>query len=320
VLALLGSGKAPRFQHDKTAVFDWQYTTHPLAAGRTPFIVGTLAGEVVAVNGLQHVHARVGGAPVQACWSLDTCVSSRHRGRGLGRALLERVTASAPLMLGFGISDMSDPLFEALQWQLDTTMATLYFHTGEAGVGGAAKNLFSRGARAWHRRPGPCAARVQVEAAPPPAELTRLWQQVLPHYPNAVERDGAYLGWRYRDAPLRHYRWVTARRDGVLRALFITRHHAGESVLADYVGPLDDPALLRALIDLACSDLAAAGTCRIRCETNQPALLTALMAQGFRQGRHATRFRLHARPGTAWQPTAPWFVMTADSDNDLLIG
>lgn len=318
ILALLAAGKPGRYAAEKRAVFDWQFLANPHAAGRSPFIVGTIGDDIVAINGLVPVSARAGGEPVAACWSLDTYLCSDHRGRGFGKSLLERVTAHAPVMLGFGISDMSDPIFAKLGWQQDATMAAMFFHADEVGLKGFSKNLSTRFSRSLRARRGRCAAEFAVERPVPMAELATLWTGVLSHYPNAVERNGAYLTWRYRDAPVLRYRWVAARHNDELRALLITRHHPVESVLADYVGPLDEPDLLLALVDFACSDLAEMGTRRIRCEANHPAVLRALGSAGFRRYHTAGRFRVHAQAGTAWTPSAHWFVMTGDSDNDLL--
>lgn len=318
IVALLGAGHSRGYVAEKRAVFDWQFLANPQAAGQSPFIVGTVDDDIVAVNGLMPVSARAGGKPVAACWSVDTYVSSRLRGRGFGKSLLEQVTACAPVMLGFGISDKSDPLFAKLGWRLDPTMATMFFHANELGLKGASKNLLTRLSRVWRRRRG-CAAEFAVESSVPMSELATLWDSVLGHYPNAVERNGAYLTWRYRESPVLHYRWVTARQDGELRALLITRHHAQESVVADYVGPLDQPGLLAGLVDFACHDLVNVGTQRIRCEANHPAVLDALAAAGFRRYHTANRFRVFAQAGTPWTPSEHWFVMTGDSDNDLLV-
>jgi GNAT superfamily N-acetyltransferase len=319
IVSLLGAGKPRHYRSEKRAVFDWQFLANPQAAGRSPFIVGTVDDEIVAVNGLVPVSARAGGEPVAACWSLDTYVSGRHRGRGFGKSLLEQVTACAPVMLGFGISDMSDPIFAKLGWQLDTTMAAMYFHANEQGLKGLSKNLLTRFSRALRRRHGRCGAEFAIESSVPMAELATLWERVLGHFPNAVERNGAYLTWRYHQAPVLQYRWVSARQDDALRAVLITRHHALESVVADYVGPLDEPDLLLGLVDFACADLVRLGTRRIRCEANHPAVLDALAAAGFRPYRTPNRFRVHVQAGMALAPSARWFVMTGDSDNDLLV-
>jgi hypothetical protein len=197
-------------------------------------------------------------------------------------------------------------------------MTTMFFHANEVGLKGLSKNLLTKCSRSFRFQKGRPAAQFALEAAPSVTELDKLWVDVLPHYPNAVERNGAYLGWRYRDAPVLRYRWVAARENGQLRALLITRHDPEESVIVDYIGPLDAPALMLNLIDFACSELVEIGTRRIRCEANHPELLKALGSAGFRRYHTPGRFRVHAQPGVHFPPAAHWFVMTGDSDNDLL--
>lgn len=312
ILGLLAQGRPASYLEEKRAVFDWQFERNP-APGPSPFIVGVSGGEIVAVNGLMSVVARVHGVAQTACWSLDTYVSSAHRGRGFGKALIARVTEASPTMLGFGISDLSDPILEKAGWVADPAMTTVFYHANETGLRGIAKNLLTRSSRGLRaRRAGTIA---QIAVSPPPAaeELDETWARVCEHYPNAVVRDGRYLGWRYRDAPKLRYRWVTARRDGVLLGALITRHHPVESAVVDYVGPLDDPSTLASLLEVGCGDLVASGTQRIRCESNDPAVLEELLAVGFVRARVSGRFRVHAAvPGR-------WFVMTGDSDNDLMV-
>lgn len=319
VISLLATGRHPNYTREKTAVFDWQFAANPASDGESPFLIASVGDEVVAINGFVPVKLRVGGRAEQGCWSLDTYVSGKHRGRGIGKALVQRVSVRAPVMLGFGISDMSDPIFEKSGWLLDEQMATCFFHANEPGVRGLGKNLLSRGARWWgtNKRRGDTQA--GIEPAVAADELDATWQRVCGHYENAVERNGAYLTWRYRDSPVSRYRWVAARRGGELAALLVTRHHPVESVIADYLGPADDPALLAGLCNAAVADLVASGTVRVRCETNHPAVKQALAAAGFLPSRWVGRFRVRSNMSPPAASTGGWLVMTGDSDNDLLV-
>ncbi len=319
VLALLARGRPASYATEKAAVFDWQFFGNPESVGRSPFVIGTFAGGMVAVNGLVPVSIRFGGERVAACWSLDTFVSAEVRGRGFGKALLANVTRSAPVVLGFGISDLSDPILERCGWGLDPAMATLFYHSNEVGLKGIAKNLLTRSSRTLRARKPSALAELRLEPAPPADELDALWARVAAQFPNAVERDARYLHWRYRDAPVLRYRWVSARRDGVLCGALVTRHDGVESVLVDYLGPLDDPALLASLLEVGCADLVAAGTRRIRCETNSAEVLEELTAVGFVRHRNPARFRVRANLPLPTATSRAWFVMTGDSDNDLMV-
>lgn len=318
ILDLLAKGRPASYRAEKAAVFDWQFFGNPAAAGRSPFLVGTLGDEIVAVNGFVPVRARFDGDVTDASWSLDTYVSGEHRGRGFGKALIARVSTRAPVMLGFGISDMSDPIFEKAGWKLDPAMATLFFHSREPGLKGIAKNLLSQSSRRLRARKPSAVAQVALSAAPSETELDGLWDRVSSQYPNAVERTGRYLAWRYRDAPVLRYRWVTARRDGELCGVLVTRHHPIESVVVDYAGPLDDPALLASLLEVGCNDLVAEGTRRIRCESNDQGILDELAGIGFVRHRTSGRFRVRVNEPSP-STRGNWFVMTGDSDNDLLV-
>jgi GNAT superfamily N-acetyltransferase len=321
ILDLLALGRvgerAAQYPMAKRAVFDWQFFDNPQAAGRSPFIVGTVNGGIVAVNGLMPVGVRVAGQCMQACWSLDIYVSGDYRGRGFGRTLVEKVSASAPVLLCFGISDMSDPIFEKFNWVLDPSMATMFYHVNEPGVKGLVKGLMSRGVRTLRIQPQRPTDLFSLEPQVAAAELDDLWTSVMAQFPNVVERDGAYLVWRYQQSPALRYNWVTARQNGTLRAVMVIRHHPVESVLVDYAGPLDDPSLLTSLVEFASAQLASDRTQRIRCETNNPAMLHALELQGYRRYRHASRFRVRSNLPDSMNLSS-WFIMTGDSDNDLL--
>lgn len=322
ILSLLGQGRHPDYLAHKRALFDWQFHANPASAFRPAFIVGELDGEPVAINGLMPVRARVGGQPTTVCWALDVFVSERHRGKGLGRALIGQVSASASVMLVYGISDMSDPIFERQAWVLDASMQTHFLHLGEPGWRGRLKNARSWLGRMWRARGGMGDVMATTRHVPTDDALQALWLRVADQFPNAVERNARYLAWRYKGAPLLTYRWTQAHHEGQLAGVMVWRRAAGESVLVDYLGPLDQPQVLRALIRATVRDLASGdGTRRIRCECNHPQVKKALLAEGFRAYRNPGRFRVRVNasesPGHP-TPTGPWFIFTGDSDNDLL--
>jgi GNAT superfamily N-acetyltransferase len=318
IIALLSKGRPADYLSQKEAVFDWQFFGNPESKDRSPFVVGTLGDEIVAVNGILPVSIRFGGERLVASWSLDTYVSADHRGRGFGKALIARVSSAAPVMLGFGISDMSDPILAKAGWTLDASMATMFYHANEIGLKGFAKNLLTRSSRTLRSRKASALSDIRLEPAPPAHELDALWSRVASQFPNAVERSAKYLTWHYRDAPVLRYRWVTARRDGELCGVLITRHHEHESVVVDYLGPLDDPALIGSLIEVGCADLVASATRRVRCETNASAILEELAGLGFMKYRTASRFRVRANVARPPATSPAWFVMAGDSDGDLL--
>src|ERR1017187_2804470 len=147
-------------------------------------------------------------------------------------------------MLGYGISDMSDPIFEKFAWILHSGLTLCWLHVGEPGFKGAVKNLQSKWLKLRHRR----SSAPRFDVAPHDEEfgpeVDDLWQRsALTHF-SAVERDAAYLNWKYRRHPLHRYEWVAARERNALRGILITRYDPTTSGLVDYCGPADDLPLL----------------------------------------------------------------------------
>lgn len=318
IVSLLSVGRPADYLKAKSTVFDWQFNENPTGGCIPPFVVGTHGGEVVAVTGFMPIAAKFQGDPVIACWNVDTYVSADFRGLGIGRAIARLASKQAPVMLAFGISDMNDPIFEKSGWLLDSCMSNFYFHANQRGVKGVMKNLLTRSVRTIRGLQGRHAAEYGIESAIPDEELDTAWNAVRGQYDSAVERNSAYLSWKYGSGPLLHYRWITARRGGELQALLVTRHDPVESVIADYSGPADDSELLAGLCDAAIADLVAIGTVRIRCETNHASVKAALSAVGFIRARKTGRFRVYSARQSASLSTRGWLVMTGDSDNDLL--
>lgn len=316
-IRLLGTGKGPRYAATKQALFDWQFFQNPHRQDESPFIVGTVGDEIVALNGFMPVRLCYEGSPARGSWSCDTYVSGNYRGQGFGKALLQRVSEFAPIMLGFGISDMSDPIFAKLQWELHTGLRLVRFHVGEPGLKGVAKNLRTRLAQLrglGSRSPG---IEVTSHNEDFGADVEELWQRAAPTYFSCVARDAAYLTWKYRRHPLHRYEWFAARSGRELRGLVVVRHSAESSVLVDYCGASNDVDAMCALVKGATRSLAARGTQRVQCETSHGPLLNALERCGYTTARGNSRFRVRTnRPGDDRQ-IQDWLVMPGDSDGDI---
>jgi GNAT superfamily N-acetyltransferase len=237
-IRLLSIGKPDDYAPRKRSVFEWQFLRNPHSDGRAPFLVGTTEGRIVALNGFMPARLQFNGTVVDACWSCDTFVSSELRGKGIGKKLINHVTSAAGVMLGYGISDLSDPIFNKFEWLLHPEVELVFRHVSERGVVGAIKNAASRVAslrgirvhgaehETWDSL---CATRMR--------ELDELWARNAAGYCSAVTRDGAYLRWKYFEHPLHRYRAYAMREENVLTAVLFVRHDAEESVIADYSGP-----------------------------------------------------------------------------------
>ncbi len=315
VIDLLAQGRPLDFVQCKSPIFEWQFKFDSNPRG-DDFVVARIDGRIVATMGTMPVEINYQGAPRPAFWVVDFFVSPDHRGRGIGSALLEHVGRRAHAQLVFGMSDASQAMFASRGWPADPDMHVFFCHLSEPGMRGMIKNARSRLASMRGRRT-PNDLRTESRQRVAVAELDGLWARVTSQFVSAVARTGAYLQWRYVDAPNACYRWMVHYRDGVLAAVAIFRHDPTESILADYCGPLDDPALLRGLIAAVVDELAACQTARIRCEANHPAIQRALSAAGFVPTRFESRFRLNVPEGE--NIAGDWFLMTGDSDNDMLL-
>lgn len=300
-------------------LFDWQFVTaNPLAKERAHFLVAEVDCVVAGVNGMMPVDVRVSGQSSRLIWSCDTLVSDQFRGMGIGKELLSRVSHEEPLVLGYGISDMSDPILAKLGWHHFSEVSTLFFYANETGIRGKAKNVMSmlRSAPSSLKFSAPDVS-VSDFAERFGEAHDALWHRVEADYPYAVVRDSGYLNWRYRDHPYLVYDVLEAQRNKNLAALLIIRHDPYESVIADFVGPANDHELMRQLVREAKDRLMARGVARIRCETSLSCLKQSLREAGFIDYPGPSRFRFFVGD-TISIPNSDmnWFVMTGDSDNE----
>jgi GNAT superfamily N-acetyltransferase len=318
IVRLLSAGRPGAYGPFKAKVFDWQFLQNPHADGRSPFLVGELDSRIVALNGFMPARVWFRGKPIQATWSCDTYVSSELRGQGIGKQLITLVTRSAPLMLGYGISDMSDPIFAKHEWVLHTGLELVFFHLAERGLRGRIKNAASKLSSLRAPR---VAAEVEVWDRPTPAEygeLEALWERNARDYASAVQRDAAYLKWKYFDHPLYHYVAYAQRVHGQLEAVMIVRHDPEESVIVDYSGPATDEDAIASLAGDIVRDHGDRETLRIKCESTHAALIAALHRVGFISSPYASRFRVRCNTQDG-DPTAHgWLLTPGDSDGDVI--
>lgn len=318
IVSLLAVGRPAEYVAIKSELFSWQFEQAPHGDGRSPFLIGTAQdGNIVALNGFMPARLRFQGRPLLGYWSCDTYVSPGHRGQGFGKALVERVSEAAPVMLGYGISDMSDPIFHKYRWALHPEIEMLFFHVAESGLSGRVKNLGSKLARKRGTTVHFTITVSHLEGEDFSEEVDALWDASREGYFSTIERDRAYLSWKYHRHPLNRYLSYSLRIAGVLRGVLIARHDFEESVIVDYCGPADSLAIMRGLVSAAVEDLSDRGTKRVRCETTHPMMVEALRSAGFMSSRHASRFRVRANEW-ATDPLKGWFLMPGDSDNDML--
>ncbi|MES2090619.1 MAG: hypothetical protein V4532_11665, partial [Pseudomonadota bacterium] len=305
-------------QELRVKLFDWQFGhANPHSDGRATFWLAVVDGEVSGVNGLVPVKLRYKGQNLLGAWSCDTLVPETHRGMGLGKGLLAKMSQEAAVVMAYGISDMSDTILVKLGWEINPDCRGLFYYVAEKGLKGLIKNTRSALPRWVNRPPQQPGLEIKTnESQRFGDEIDALWCASEAGYHSTVVRDAAYLNWRYRDHPCLHYVAYEARRAGVLVAVMIARHDAVESVIVDYCGPTEHEAEKGALLEAAVTDLSGRGTQRIRCETTDAVLLKLLGRSGFRQTNADFRFRAWSNQLGDSNLGVNWFLTAGDSDND----
>ena len=318
LIQLMGEGRHAGYRDSKRALFNWQFFDAPGARQRSPFIVGIAEDRIVAANGFMPVRLKVGADRVDGAWSCDTFVSPTMRGVGLGKQLVSRVSASHPIVLGYGISDMSDPIFEKFGWWLDATLLTYFLPVDERGMRGLAKQVRSKMQRALRGRTTDSSLEITTEQSPRWDDYGALWSRHSGDYACAVERSGEYLRWKYGEHPRHRYIVQQASQRGEARGVLISRHDPKVSVIVDYVGPGTQIEVMVELLAATVEDLSRRGTTRIKFESNHQPLKQAMEAVGFLASRYSSRFRVC---NTAAIPAAAdgWLITSGDSDGDVLI-
>ena len=317
-IELLSQDRPAHYRFLKEAVFDWQFGANPHDDGGTPFLVGTVDGTIVALIGFMPTKARYKGAALNVCWICDIYVSAKFRGHGFGTQMIIHALNRAAVLMGFGISDMSDPIMDRGS-TLCADNRILFFHAREPGLKGTIKTVRTRLMRLLNTRRKPRQPlQISLNEGDFGSEVDELWQRSAPGYFSIVERDAAFLNWKYRGHPLYRYSAYVARADNQLRGLVVARHSSTTSLLVDYCGPADDIDLMHALASAATADLIARGTQRIRCEATHPQLLVALRRCGFVTSRYRSRFRIRTNIPGDGQDQPAWFLMSGDSDGDMV--
>ena len=319
ILAILRQNAPGIPESLRSAIFDWQFgADYVLAQGQSTFWVATVNGEVAGVNGMMPVRLWSRDQEVPAIWSCDTVVLEKFRGLGIGKELLQRVSNHAPVVMGYGISDMSDPILAKGGWLPFDGVIGLFCSINEVGVKGHLKNMASTLMRliSIPFRQTALDIAVSIRSASFDSSHDVLWTHTLGEGMGVVIRDTAYLNWRYRDHPSLRYEVVEAATEDTIRAILVIRHEPLESVIVDYVGEPTNYRIMTPLVVHAVRKLVEQGTRRIRCETSLPTLQKCLRQMGFRVYSGQFRFRSHVQQKL--QPTEQlnWFVMAGDSDND----
>lgn len=250
------------------AVLRWQYWDNPFGPARSWVAEadGALVGHWAAVP----VPVHVDGRAVAGAKGVDIATDPAHRGRGVFTAVARAL-----------VDDAHRHGLEVLLTHPNPASVGAVRHAGAALVGCATAHVRPLDAAWLARRLHVPAALVRpvaraappepggdqaVELAAPPADLDALWARVAPAAGTGIVRDATWWRWRYGERPGGGYRFVAARRAGVLTgaaALAVHERYGGRFGLVcellavdrraarDLVGRLAGVARARGAVGLA---------------------------------------------------------------------
>lgn len=315
ILRVLGEDRDARWRRDRAAAWSWQFERNPHGDGRATFLVALRDGAIVGVDGVMPTRVRAGPRVIPSVWNVDLAVLRNARGAGVGGALMRRIPRLAELSMAYGISDLSEPLFAKQGWRRIHALSGWNLPLRGDGPPWLARRARKALLSALHGDPRRDPVELRVDVWPDDDALASLWDAVKSGYACAVERDAAYLRWKYRQHPAIRYLPVSAWRGDRLLGLLIARPDPDLAVLVDWVGPAGAVGLLVPLVERGVRALGQRGARAVYLETTDAALAQACQELGFNAVREGMRLRV-------WAPAhlvdLPWLVTSGDADNDLL--
>lgn len=306
----------------KKQLWQWQFESNPFGLPFNPVVLVDESDSVVGFNGVMAVRATDHGKEMPALWSCDFYLAEQWRGQGLGSDIKHELHRKAPLIMAFGISDRASGVLRHLGWMPDDSVRTYRMLRRRSGIRSwllTGLQWLNRLGRGFSLGPVSSGISVDVCSTLPGKKLVdELWNRCCPDYGRAVQRNFAYLDWRFQQHPLSRYAFVWAWRGDLLAAVLVVRFSRGTLRIADYCGPARDLPLKRTLVRAAVGHWPHAN--QVVSVTSDLELASSFLAEGFVQLRDRPRFYIYeACEGRPDQPS-PWFIMAGDSDGEFLQG
>jgi GNAT superfamily N-acetyltransferase len=98
--------------------WNWQYVENPFCSpcDITAWLYKT-DGEAAGHIGTIPVQLNAGVKKINAAWAVDFMTLSQYRGKGIGRALVNKISEHFDILMAIGITDMSFSLFMKMGWR-----------------------------------------------------------------------------------------------------------------------------------------------------------------------------------------------------------
>ncbi|WP_339750438.1 hypothetical protein [uncultured Marinobacter sp.] len=304
----------------KAELWHWQFESNPFGLPFTPVVLVDDEDTVVGFNGVMAARATDQGEAIRVLWSCDFYLAEPWRGQGLGSVIKHELHRKAPVIMAFGISNRASEVLRHLGWVPDESVRSYRMLRRRNGLrswllGGL--QWLNRLRRAFSAVPGISGMGIKVRSNLPERDrVDALWERCAPGYGRVVQRDFAYLDWRYQRHPLGRYGFVCAWQDDELVATLVTRFSRGTLRIVDYCGPARNQPLKRALVGAAVRHWPHAN--QVFSVTSDPELAESFLAEGFVQLRGRPRFYIYEPGAEHSAGSSAWFIMAGDSDGEFL--
>ncbi len=320
----------------RLARWQWQYYDNPNNPDGEPLIwvarVDDAFGGMVATI---PVKVRTPKGLVAGMWGVDFIVGSKMRGLGVGKALLSEWLKTPGIAFVMGWSPVSFKVAKGVGFEVVwgfTTADIVLSRIGYAVTSMKHKQRsdLTRLARVfWRLNPragggrgrGRGGHRVSVETSLPEGS-GRLWESVSGAYSFAVERDQAYLKWRFEAHPAYTYRFVCLGGAGDLEGLAICRLTDDKPPLGVVADLIVDPRrhdLVTDLLDGTVAFLKSNGAYAARMDL--PPCLADPMIARYRCSLEKDRGMIvctddpDLKAASILKPEA-WYISRSDADED----
>lgn len=319
---------------DNLRRWDWQYRRNPQCSPEGPEIwIARVGSAIVGQYATMPVCVRVAGRPLRASWGMDVMVDLPHQRRGIGADLFQYWNDHVDVSLGLGLSDPSHALFKKLRWaDLGPVPCYVKILTGRglavgrvprrleaaaAAIGHPLVSALTRGEREF--------AGIEIHGIDRfDAVFDDLWHSVADNFDFIVERDAAYLNWKFLEPPHVRYDALAATRAGRPAGYLVYRvarqRDVNVGLLVDWLTDPDDEASFGALSDAATGRCRAAGADKMRAFTMHRGFGRALTRRGFKRVRSTMEFCVRINddrvPALVTRQTDRWHVTLGDADQD----
>ncbi len=314
----------------------WQYTQNPFARGENlPVWTCVSGGKTIGQLGAIPLELHVGDRTIHGAWAVDFRVLPEHRGRGVGKLLVEEANRHFDAFLAIGATDMSFGLFTKEGWKalgglpyyvkIWNADAIIRGKIGSSVLARLASVPLNGGLKLLDylktaRRPGSIEVKRMDGFGD---EADRWWEEIRGAYDVVVSRNRAYLEWKYDRQPGMDYVKFRATRDSELCGYIVVRvvdrgQQTREGLIADIVVDPRDEDAIQSLTHEALTYLRSVPCSIARCYASQAHVSRTLVRNGFLKRKPQMRFLVNKNIDgcEAVESVGEWCLAAGDSDMD----